>query len=100
VGGDGGLLGLKLRSADDFLREVGLKGCEHFLEDRDGEGVVPIFFTIDCQPGPESMLLAETKLPESVGWAKPLRCAQGGDPGCSCHHCSLAGRCAQRVNVS
>ena len=68
MGGDGGLLGLKLRSADDFLGEVGLKGCEHFLEDRDGEGVVPIFFTIDCQPGPESMLLAETKLPESLGW--------------------------------
>jgi hypothetical protein len=69
VGGDdGGLLGLELRCADDFLGEVGLKHFEHALEGRDGEGIVSIFFAVDCQPGPESMLLTGAKLPESVGW--------------------------------
>jgi len=67
-GDDGGLLGLKLRRADDFLREVGLEHFEHALEGRDGEGIVSIFFAVDCQPGPEAMLLTGAKLAESVGW--------------------------------
>lgn len=32
------------------------------------EGIVAIFFAVDCQPGPESMLLTGAKLSESVGW--------------------------------
>jgi len=100
VGGDGGLLGLELRSADDFLGEVGLEHFEHSLEGRDGEGIVSIFFAVDCQPGPESMLLTGAKLAESIRLAKPLRCAQREDAGCSCDYCSFAGRRAQPVNVS
>jgi hypothetical protein len=55
-----------------YLREVGLEHFEHALEGRDGEGFVPIFLPVDCQPGPEAMLLTGAKLAESVGWPSRL----------------------------